>query len=291
MQIKDWWNFLRGANLSMIALIIWLTHHQLIAFDTVSTSSPIALFWLICCTLFISAGGNLLNDFFDRDMDFINKPHRTYVGTKLSLPASLLSYGISLLGAFVSFLAYIFVAGYQTWMLIFPLTACLLFLYAYRFKRTVLFGNLIISLLAGLVPMLAYWNSRGLDMHNPLEEPVVLLGIIAFTTTLLREVIKDKEDLVGDKAVGAKTLAMWLGYKELAISLTLLIFTIPFLTWYFYTKLDLNPVRIGLIELAVLACAGMVMKYIWQSQPNWKKASLWSKILMLSGLLGLLLRF
>ncbi|TNE81216.1 MAG: hypothetical protein EP332_04950 [Bacteroidetes bacterium] len=294
MLLRDWWTFIRGVNLLIIALVMYLVQYQLVLYGIPTVpkdEADLILFWLILSTIFISIGGNVINDYFDQSIDQINKPEKTFVGKKITAKNSLLFYIGCNISALISLLVLVQNTGLDLWLLIFPITGISLYFYAAKLKKSLLIGNLLIAILSGLVPLLPYLSLEHLVPVSQSTSSVIVLALIAFWTTLIREIIKDKLDIEGDTLAGANTLAIQLDSKKLIRLLCVFIAAVPLLSFWFYSLIELKPIPMVLAETAIGVCSVVLLRSIVIEKPNWKAASQWSKILMLSGLLGLLLRF
>lgn len=159
---------------------------------------------LVAATVLIAAGGYVINDYFDRKMDRVNKPGSVIVG-KLIYPRHAMAYHLIfsisgvLIGTWVSFRA-----GLLFLSLIFYMVSGLLWFYSTTYKRELLLGNIIVALLTALVPFLVLLYELPLLARNygAMASPVVrylliwVLGfsLFAFMLNLIREIIKDAED-------------------------------------------------------------------------------------------------
>ena len=175
---------------------------------------------LIVCTVLITAGGNVINDYYDREIDIAN--NRISGAQKLTLP-QIFNYYLLILHAGGLLAIYI---AYQTANLklfwIYPLAVGLLFLYSYRLKHLPLIGNVVVSLFTALVIFILLFAEReGVDYiwtidlaeANILRYCSVGFMSFAFLVNLVRELIKDMEDEEGDRLHGAKTLPITIGIK------------------------------------------------------------------------------
>jgi 4-hydroxybenzoate polyprenyltransferase len=162
-----------------------------------------SLHMLVLSTTMIAAGGYVINDYYDVKIDFINKPDRVVVGKSIGrrfaiLFHSLLSLGGIGIGFFLSW-----------WVLgIHVISTFLLWWYSNNLKRLPLIGNLMVALLTGMsiaIVEVLYWSSNRL---------VIIYSLFAFFMTLVREIIKDMEDLKGDNSFGCKTLPIVWGLRK-----------------------------------------------------------------------------
>jgi geranylgeranylglycerol-phosphate geranylgeranyltransferase len=142
----------------------------------------------------IAAAANSINDFFDIDIDAINKPRRPLPSGRVSIFAALIFYGFCNL---LALLLATFVNKSSFWIVWF--SALLLFLYSARLKGTVLWGNLTVSLVTGLAFLFG-----GVAVGS-WKNALIPAGF-AFLMHLGREIIKDLEDVKGDRAGRAQTL-------------------------------------------------------------------------------------
>ena len=175
----------------------------------------------------IAAGANTINDYFDLEIDRINKPKRPLVAGKLSssqaLIIALFEFAVgSLLALFIGFLAFIIAFS----------ISLLLFLYSYRLKRLPLIGNLAVSFSTGMA-----FIYGGIAVHRVVE--TLIPAIFAFFYHFGREIIKDIQDREGDTSEKARTFPIIYG-NRLSLILTTLNFALltvlvflPFLFgWY-----------------------------------------------------------
>lgn len=203
---------LRPGNAIMGAITIIL-----VAIIDKSFSIPIILAML--AVFFETAAGNVINDYFDYNIDLINKPERPIPSGRISLTAGR-NYGylLFLLGTICGFLI-----SYMTnnWIpfLIVLLADVVLYLYAYKLKSTPLIGNLTVGFMTGFGFVFG-----GFCINNPtIIMTSLYLGFFAFVMTTARELVKDIEDMEGDKAEGAKTLPILYGAKITAVLACILI--------------------------------------------------------------------
>ena len=175
----------------------------------------------------IAAGANTINDYFDLEIDRINKPKRPLVAGKLSssqaLIIALFEFAVgSLLALFIGFLAFIIAFS----------ISLLLFFYSYRLKRLPLIGNLAVSFSTGMA-----FIYGGIAVHRVVE--TLIPAIFAFFYHFGREIIKDIQDREGDTSEKARTFPIIYG-NRLSLILTTLNFALltvlvflPFLFgWY-----------------------------------------------------------
>lgn len=162
--------------------------------------------FLACFVVFVVTGaGNAINDYFDYKIDAINKPKRPIPSGRISKKtAGIYSVFLFMIGIIVAFFT-----SFLLGMIAF-LSSLLMIYYAYNLKRKTLIGNLSISFLTGLCFVFG-----GIAVGEIVTS--IYLGFYAFLMTMAREIVKDMEDVGGDKEEGATTLPIIYGMKTSSI--------------------------------------------------------------------------
>lgn len=157
-----------------------------------------------------TGAGNTINDYYDYEIDRINKPDRPIPSGRISLDNAL--YYSLLLFAVASVIGfYISIPNGITVIV----CSAIMIVYAYDFKKRCLIGNLTVSILTGLTFVFGGLITNDLYVS-------IILAFFAFLMTLSREIIKDCEDIEGDKLEGAHTLPIAYG-KENSIKLAFIV--------------------------------------------------------------------
>lgn len=287
---------LRPVNLGIVALTMYALRSVLWR-DAVSLYlSDLEFALLVVSTVLVAASGYIINDIYDVEIDQLNKPEKTYIGTAISLKQAWVLYAfISLLGAGLS-LSLAIEKGHN-WNLLgfYPLSVLLLWLYSYYFKRTFLWGNLIVALFCAAVPVMITIG----QVPSPHTQWIYIYAGFAFISTLLRELVKDMEDVEGDARNGCRTLPIVWGLAKarwvwLSLALPFFVFLLASAiiyvylscsqvgqTWYY---LPMAITVLGLMSVSSVACT----RTMWQAQEKsaYTKTSSWLKLLMLAGLLA-----
>jgi len=170
---------------------------------------------LVLTTMFIAASGYVINDIYDYEIDLVNKPQKVIVGKQVSVKQAWAIYGwIIVIGGIVAlYLAYVIQDFKQ--LLIYPSAIWMLWAYAKNFKKSFVVGNLVVAAYCALVPGIIWYAERQpyfelLDEHPSkallIRNVFVVYALMAFLTTVWREIIKDMEDLKGDKAFGSESI-------------------------------------------------------------------------------------
>ncbi len=191
-------------------------------------------FLLVFSTVLIAAAGNIINDYFDVKADRINKPDKLIIGKYIKPRWAIVSHWT------LNFVAFS-IACYLTWayetfwyVFIHLLSINILWFYSMYFKRRFLIGNIFIAALTGLVPLLCGIHFLGLttpfhstNFMSDFKEGanwisqlnlkiffVVALAFFASCLNLVREIVKDMEDVEGDQLLKAKTIPIVLGINR-----------------------------------------------------------------------------
>ena len=156
-----------------------------------------------CIVVFLAtAYGNVVNDYFDHKIDVINKPERPIPSGRISLKnAGYYALALALLGNILAFL----LLGLLPELIVL-ISTLLMFYYAHTLKKKLLIGNFLISFLTGLSFIFG-----GIVVGATI--PSIYLGFYAFLTSMMREIVKDMEDVKGDRLEGAHTLPIAYGMK------------------------------------------------------------------------------
>jgi len=196
----------------------------------------------------ITAAGNSINDYYDIDIDKINRPDRPLPSGVLIRKNVLVFFiFLSIIAITLSLLINIYSFEISI------ISIILLLLYSYRLKRMPLIGNLIVALLTALAFIFS-----GVVVGN------VALAIIpaafAFLINLIREVIKDMEDTEGDILLGIRTFPIRFGnkaarYLVIVVTIILVLFTlIPFafhiysIEFFIVVMVIVNPILVYIVK-------------------------------------------
>ncbi len=253
---------------------------------------------LVMATLLITAGGYVINDYFDIKTDLINRG-KVIVGTAVPRKKAMMWHNI-LNAAGVAAGFYIsWKAGYFWLGTIFLIVSGLLYFYSASYKRQFLVGNLVVSILTAMVPMLvvfyewpALYRYYSVNAMAPPDLSILFFWIggfalFAFVTTLTREIIKDIEDFEGDMAYGRNTVPVVLGVltsRILSVCLIIITIVLLFLVWYFF--LSDKYTLIYLSAAIVIPLLYVIYQLIVsRGRKQLHHASTMMKVIMLAGVL------
>ena len=306
--IIAFFKLVRSLNLFFIVLTQALFYYCVIpfAFRNVPFRSELflspKLFWLLClASLLIAAAGYIINDYFDLNIDRVNKPEKLVVDTVIHRRWAILWHWLlSFTGVIISF--YI---SWQlnNWVIGLANAGCvfLLMLYSTTFKKKLLIGNFIIYILTSwviLVLFLAEWDlNRGAGgdiqaaMGKLFKLAVVYAGF-AFIISIVREVVKDIEDMEGDARYQGRTMpivwgvnvskvfsAVWLAVL-LAAVVILQFYVVQFRWWWSI---------IYSIVFIICPIVWIIYKlYYASSKQDFHQLSNVIKLVMMTGLLSMI---
>ena len=233
---------------------------------------PLSLFYwqytiLILATILIAAGGYIINDIFDQETDAINKPEKVIIGNYISETKAYNLYaGLTISGVALGFILANSVS-HPNFAIIFVLIATLLYFYASTLKQMALIGNIVIAgLLAFSVIIIGIFDIMPNTFPINQQQMSVAFAILmdyakfAFIINLVREIIKDIQDVEGDKEQEMKTLPVVIGqYKTNKIAFVLLLIPTLYSFYYLNNYLFANNLYYGIIYLFVFVIAPMIL--------------------------------
>lgn len=169
---------------------------------------------LLFASLFIAAAGYIINDYFDINIDEVNKPQRMVVDKVIHRRWAIAwHFMLSSSGIILTLLAIPFL---QKWYLVVANAGCiaLLWFYSTNFKKSLLIGNIVISFLTAWTILVIFFSKLSLAdafgingiTHHRFFRLAFLYAGFAFIISLIREAIKDMEDMPGDSKYGCRTM-------------------------------------------------------------------------------------
>ena len=299
----------RLPNLVMIGVTQVLFYFSLVPFYTGdviyinSSFSSLHYLLLILSSLLIAAAGNIINDYFDRNIDEINKPEKKIIDKLIKRRWAIVMHIVFsltaiLIGFYIDSQTPVFWLGFSN-------TICVLLLFAYSIslKKKLLVGNVLISLLTAwviFVCFLCYYRTLSFEGYEPFEVQAIISRFMrisflyagfAFVISLIREVVKDMEDMEGDKKYGCKTIPIAWGIPAskvfVAVWLVVLIGMISIVQIY--------VMQLGWYWSAVYSILLIISPLVWtlrklfqaQVSNDYHQLSTLIKLVMLAGLLSM----
>lgn len=218
---------------------------------------------LVGITLLIAAGGYIINDIFDVEIDMVNKPKQQIIGKNISESEAYRFYKIvSAIAVVAVFVLAFSTRNFRLSMLPLIIMVILNF-YAHTFKKQLLVGNFMIALTTAFTIWLitlfeASGNENASDLQTQVQSGIAIAGFVyglfAFLCTFLREIVKDMEDIEGDRLGNCKTIPIVFGLNKskfvtYLISAFILFILVIFVFFFPTIQLKINSIFIvfGLI--------------------------------------------
>lgn len=210
----------------------------------------------------VGSAGNIINDYFDVEIDRINRPERPLPSGIIKQRSALSLYFVALvssliLAALLSFSAFMVAAS----------AGLLIFIYSFRLKRVLLAGNFLVAGVTGFA-----FIYGGIAAGN--WKAGIIPAVFAFLVNLIREIVKDVEDLAGDSAENTFTFPYTFGIEKsralilLLILLTMALTPFPFILglysieYFIFIMLTVNVIFVYIFKvshkLGVKSTAGRI---------------------------------
>ncbi len=225
--ITGFFQLIRWHNVVFIILtqlLFYFCIYQSIYFTNESLHQ---LIWVIIASVFIASAGYIINDYFDLNIDQINKPDKNVINKVISRRWAIVLHLVFSVGGLV---ATAIAVSFDKWYLIIANLVCiiLLWLYSTSFKRQAIVGNIVISVLTAWTILILFFTkvpfSAAFGGSDELTIKFFRVSFLyagfAFIISLIREAIKDVEDMEGDRKYGCRTLPIIAGMTATKIYTT-----------------------------------------------------------------------
>ena len=307
--IKPYLQLLRVGNLTFVAILLYVMEKWVaIPLLQLEQFGELMPWWiltlLIVSVVGIAAGGYVINDYFDVKIDRINRPDNLVVTRIISRDAAMnLFYGLTAVGV----IAGTVVAWWaHSWTLLFTYVVIpgLLWFYSASYKRMFLVGNLVVAFASAIVPLLVaianadylhhlYQNALA---YSPIVGELYVwtggFAAFAFLLTLVREIVKDIEDIEGDREMECRTLPIVWGDKVAKIIATILLVAIATLIVYilfavlpFSHEWKSLPTRYVVFGLIVPILCSIVLLWAANNRTEYHRVQTIIKFAMFMGML------
>jgi len=315
---------IRLPNLLIIALTQYVVRYAILypffAINAIELRmSNLDFFLLSLSTVMIAAAGYIINDYFDTKVDRVNRPTKIIVGKyikrRMAMGAHIV---ISSIAIFIA--AYVaYQIGSLKLVLIQILSVGVLWYYSVSFKKQVIIGNVVVAILAALVPLVAGLYEILLQ-HNFIDETsntlifyleegtpfddvsyilsqifyntfawILGFSLFAFLSTMVREIVKDIEDYEGDKKYFSNTLAVVHGKdKAKKVAQLIIVIMMVLLGYLQYQQLITNDNTSFIYFMFGLQIPLGYLLYKLQlakEKADYSKLSMNIKVVMLSGIM------
>ena len=263
-------------------------------------SDTFRFIFIVLASVFIAAAGYIINDYFDINIDEVNKPQRMVVDKIIHRRWAIAWHFIlSTIGIICTVIA---LPILQKWYLILANIVCvaLLWLYSTNFKKNLLIGNIVIAVLTGWTILIIFFSKISLadafGNEDIAEHKFFRIGFLyagfAFISTLVREAIKDMEDREGDEKYGCRTMpivwgmnaskvyvAVWL-VALIAILVLVQVYVLQFRWWW--------PVLYSIILIILPLMYIFYGLFKANTAKDFYRLSNWTKLVMLTGIISMI---
>jgi 4-hydroxybenzoate polyprenyltransferase len=314
--MKSIFRLIRLPNLVIVAVTQYALQYAILLPELVKIGLkpllPDLQFGLLACsTVLIAAGGYVVNDIEDVDIDRLNKPeHKRIVERVYALDFCWKIYWfLTILGFAISLYLAFFIHDFVQ-LAIYPAAVTLLWAYSKWFKRQFLIGNLVVAVFCAFVAWVVFYAQSlpqyvlGYSFDTfyslvpnystiPDAAKTVFIGyaIFAFISTLFREIIKDIEDVTGDKAQGCQTLPIVLGVPKAKSAALIVGFLFILALLFFNFLFKDNYLKLIFLNLSITlpVCYALSLLIKAEEKQDYSRLSKISKLIMLSGLIFILI--
>lgn len=300
MNYLPFLQLIRCKNLVILAATLLIIKFGFVnVFTTNFSLDNLRFIVLLSSIISIAAAGYIINDIYDIEIDQINKPNKLVIGKAFTIAQAYNMYFIfNIFGVLMGF----YLTNYlekPIYSGLFITTSFLLYYYSATLKKVPLIGNILVaSLISFCILLYAYFDliinvsTTNLGIQYLLFELILEFSVFAFLINLIREIVKDIEDLKGDKELYVKTLPLLIGikYSKYVIGLFTLILIISIL-YFTFSYIPRSSFIFYYFLLAIFLPLLYFMYRLYKSKTK-TDYSLLSKLLkfcMISGILSILL--
>ena len=308
-KFRDLLRLARWQNVLMIAMVVYVMEKWVVTplLSVAYFGEQLPWYILLLMTVgwcLIAAGGYVINDYFDVKIDAINRPDRLIITRTVSKQQAMTYYrlltilgivcgivGAWLLRSWILGLLFVFVPG-------------LLWFYSASYKRLLLIGNLTVALVTGATPLLVaignvaylklrYGNINGINVleYTTLPHDIFIwtggFAAFAFLSTLIREIIKDMEDQMGDREMECHSLPIVWGELPTKIIVTVLLALMSAaISWLAWSVIP-SPLTTRYALFGLLVPIACVLYLLWMARipSDYRTAQRVMKFVMLMGVL------
>jgi 4-hydroxybenzoate polyprenyltransferase len=287
-MIKPLIQLIRLPNLLLIGLIQSLIYHRLLHEDD-SVMEWRDLLLLSITTMMVAAAGYVINDYYDAGIDRINRPDHWIAGNAWPLKRVMNTFFIfAFIGGVLAILLAIRLS-LLPYLFLYPLAVTGLWYYSYVLKCKPILGNVWVALFCGGVVVLVALPDVLHGHSGVVKMELWYYAVFAFLSTWYREVVKDLEDVEGDRAADCKTFVVRFGLMKgkIMAGVITLILLVSLLFWEVsYTD---STIRLLFTVLEGSIVASFAFAW-WAKEPVYfHRSSLLIKWIMAAGTLMLIL--
>ncbi len=279
-KIFSFFSVIRGYNIFVIALAqylsaIFILSPEIRALDVILDYQ---LFILVVASSLTIASGYIINNFYDAKKDLINRPRKVMIDRLVSQTTKLKVYFA------INFIVFI-IAGFVSWraMLFFSAYIFLIWFYSHKLKKYPIIGNITASILAVLpfFGILLYYKN--------FYHVIFAHALFLYLLILIRELIKDLENIEGDLATNYRTIPVLFGEKTAKNIITVLTISTIIPVYYLVDVFDVGYMDLY-FYMSLIVLIFFILK-LWKSQtkPEYLKLHFLLKFIILAGVFSIVL--
>lgn len=270
----------RGYNILMIALAQYLASVYILSPDLPlrKVVFDLNLFFIVLSSAMVVASGYIINNFYDAEKDLINKPKKSMLDRLVSQRFKLTTY-------FILNLLAVIAASYVSFRAVFFFSAYVfgIWLYSHKLKRVPFMGNVVSATLA-IAPFFAVFV-----YYKNFQTVIFVHAVFLFLLILVREMVKDLENIAGDMAQNYKTIPILYGprFSKMGISILVVLTLIPSVMLFLYFD-------VGYMYLYFVGCIGLLIMFLmmlWRAKTKLHYVGLHNilKFIIILGVFSILL--
>lgn len=244
--------------------------------------------FLLLTILLTASAGNFINDYFDKKVDAINKPNLNSVDKGIKRRVVILAHILTnLVGLLCALAASVLLNSWMpiviTLVIIFVLT-----IYTPFLKKMYLTGNVAVATCIAILPIWALWPEVIRIDNWYVQSWTLVYVLFAFCISLTREIIKDIEDVEGDKLGNYQTIAVKSGVKVAKLlglfSMAMTLFTAVF-SWVIFMTNEQSSTQLLYLTLVVFPLLVSFLFLVFaKTKKGFTNASMALKIAMFLGI-------
>ncbi|MEI8049162.1 MAG: geranylgeranylglycerol-phosphate geranylgeranyltransferase [Bacteroidota bacterium] len=290
-------NMLRVPNLLMIALLFFILRYLVfipvyVAYSIKTGITNLHFQLMVVATILIASAGYIANDYFDVETDSINKPQKQYIGKQLTSGGTLaMALAFSLLAVILAFwLSVVAQSKVPAGLLLLALSVA--WWYALRLKKSLLWGNIAVACMTSGTIVMAWLIE--IQCSAVADEPyriitgiVTAVSIFALLLSLIREIVKDMEDIEGDKLINCRSLPIVKGipftkrFLLICTAITFVLLIVAQVYLFQFSRIIAAIWLLVFVEIPLVYFALALKKAITRN--DFHKLSTWLKWIMLGG--------
>ncbi|MFS4446660.1 geranylgeranylglycerol-phosphate geranylgeranyltransferase [Maribacter sp. 2307UL18-2] len=280
LKLLSLFSVVRGYNILMIALAQYLASIYILSPDLPlrKVVFDLNLFFIVLSSAMVVASGYIINNFYDAEKDLINKPKKSMLDRLVSQRFKLTTY-------FILNLLAVIAASYVSFRAVFFFSAYVfgIWLYSHKLKRVPFMGNVVSATLA-IAPFFAVFV-----YYKNFQTVIFVHAVFLFLLILVREMVKDLENIAGDMAQNYKTIPILYGprFSKMGISILVVLTLIPSVMLFLYFD-------VGYMYLYFVGCIGLLIMFLmmlWRAKTKLHYVGLHNilKFIIILGVFSILL--